>query len=98
MRGETCCPARGHVFVGSESAQRDSLYSMGIPQRPHQIEAASIRQAEIADHEIEMSLGGERSRPGSGSGMAHAESGIAQNSPEHVSSVLVVFHEKNLNV
>src|ERR1041385_6343823 len=98
MRGKSGGLARGHVVNGAESTERDSLHSLGVAQRFHQVEPAAVWQPEIANKQIEPSCPGQTARFRDGARVAEIESGVPQNPAQHARGILVVFDEQNLDM
>src|SRR5439155_17280805 len=73
----------------------DPRQTVGVPQGPHQIEAAPVRQAEVGDDEIE------GPRLGRGEGLAQRGRGddvavqLRQQVPRGPERVYMVIDEKN---
>ena len=46
----------GHISFHAETTERDSEQSLALPQFFHQLVTASVRQADVADEQIEIFL------------------------------------------
>src|SRR5439155_22751629 len=97
MRQETCPLRFGEIFGHSVASQGDPSKAITITQLHHQIDAAAVRQPEIADDKIEGVLSGQSESAFHGRSGHHIMARTAKKPRQKCERLLAIFnHEETV--